>query len=178
MCYLYLRKGIKLFHYLKKRFAKYVLRFTLYIRESIKIKEPLVDLELITQAINPSLFKDLGGEIKLNTILNIQFKNIDEIIILLKSINLDIKNDRSISHRLNFNEKQNVNLSNFFTSKDGFYLDETKSIQLLKTTLLETVTLLKPYTKDEVGVQAHNVRVISGLIKMLTNICLTLFKAI
>lgn len=178
-CVVYnLSKGINLFQYLKKRFANYVLRFTLYVRETIKIKEPLVDLELITQALNPSLFNSMDGIKKLSTYLNSPFKNIDEVIILFRNINNDIRNDRSISHRLNFNEKYNVNLSKFFSSVDGFYLDEEKSIRILKLLLLETVTLLKPFTKDEVGVQAHNLRVLSGLIKMVTNICLILFNTV
>lgn len=157
---------------------KLMLSFLLYIRNITKKQHPLLDLEVLALSLNEKLFIDITAEQKLSIVLDTPFKNIDEVIFLLNNINKDIKTNRSITHRLTINDNKIINLSNFFTSIDGFYLDRSSSIKRLRLALLETISLLKPHLKDEVGIQAHNVRTISNLLQMLINLCFSLSKNI
>lgn len=158
-----------------KFFKRLSLRLLLFFRSLVKYERNTAeDLSILTQMLQTDLFENIIQSDTASLLIQSNKSSIGELTLFLKELNQNIVNDRSVNKNIFELNTHSVNVAHFFSTKEGFYLEEVKAITELKHQLESYSIFLVNHCKDEVGMKAHNVRILKSVSEQLVATILTL----
>ena len=163
--------------FIRRMSAKLSLRLTLKFRSVLNYeKDPIQDLELLSQLLKEELFDNLDAKKHSFSIITSEHSTLDSLLKNLKEINLFLQHERNVNEKIKERYPKTTDIFRFFSNTEGFYIYNSKAIVSLKKELSYYVSFLKEHCKEEVGMNAHNYRSLKSTTVNLVQTSLTLIQ--
>lgn len=147
----------------------------LFFRSLVKYERNTAeDLSILIQLLQASLFDGIIQSNTASLLIQANKSSIGELTLFLKEINNLIINDRSVNKNIFELQTYSINTAHFFSTKEGFYLEEVKAIKELKQQVEIYSSFLLKHYKEETGMGAHNVRILKSVSEQLVTTILKL----
>lgn len=110
--------------------------------------------------IQPEQFKNFNNQNNSLILIPSQYPNIELYCNKLKEAIYFLSNNKLIYNQWSVDELKQIKITQFLLSSQSFYIDEELILIEFKKLALEYICIYESLTKYEIGIEAHNIRIL------------------
>jgi hypothetical protein len=134
-------------------------RISLVLEQGIPLDRTWKVCEELLLQMDPKKYAAIPVSASQATLVRTPYQSLETYIKTLKSVIFDFKEENKIDRGWSSFETQTLTVSDFLKTEDGYYMTPASLVEFL-TEVKELLELISQAEHEELGVTAHNVRVL------------------